>query len=91
MLNSKFIVTGSLLVLVDLCNAFVCRWILANQSINQINQFNLYRAEKRNRKDCVGGDSGDFFGCFVGKFITWNGRMARDPLNGGGGVNGIVN
>ena len=28
--------------------------------------YNLYRAGKRSMKDCVGGNGGGFFGCFVG-------------------------
>ena len=25
--------------------------------------------------------AGGFFGCYVGEIVTWNGRMARDPLD----------
>ena len=49
------------MVLVNLCNAFVCRWIVANHFM-----LYLYRAGERNRKDCVGGNGGDFFSSFVG-------------------------
>ena len=56
--------------------------------------YNLYIIGKRNKKDCVGVNGGGFFGCFVGQFVTWNVRIARDPLNEDGRrgeVNGIVN
>ena len=45
-------------------------------------------------EDWVGGNSGGFSACFVSKCITWNGRMARELLNGNGrgaGINGIMN
>ena len=45
-------------------------------------------------EDWVDGNSSGLSACFVSKFITWNGRMARDLLNGNGrgaGVNGIMN
>ena len=55
-----FGVSRSFHVLVNLCNAFMCRWIVANHFI-----YYLYAAGKRNRNDCVGGNGGGFFGCFV--------------------------
>ena len=48
----------------------------------------------RNRKNCVCGNGCCFFGCLVCEIITWNERMARDPLNKDGrrdGVDGTVN
>ena len=62
----------------------------ASQIVSLITWMEL---EKRNRKNCVCGNGGGFFGCFVSYIITWNGRMARDPLNEDGrwyGVDGIV-
>ena len=37
--------------------------------------------------------AGGFFGCYVGEIVTWNGRMARDPLDEDrkrNGADGIV-
>ena len=37
--------------------------------------------------------AGGFFGCCVGEIVTWNGGMARDPLDEDrkrNGVDGIV-
>ena len=71
----------------DYGKVFICWLSIANCFID-----NLNGTRKRNRKNCVCGNGGGFFGCFVSYIITWNGRMARDPLNEDGryGVDGIV-
>ena len=62
----------------------MCRWIIANCSI-----YNLHRAGKGDKKDCVDGNGGGFFGCFVCSFVSWNSRMTKDPLNQDGRRDGI--
>ena len=69
-------ITRSLSMLVDQGNAFVCSQRVANHFI-----YNQNRTRKRNRKDCVCGNGGGFFDCFVGQIITWNGRTTKSTLN----------
>ena len=54
----------------------MCRWFITDYFIH-----NLYGAGKGNRKDCVGGNVGGLFGCFVSQFFTWNDGITKEPLN----------
>ena len=62
----------------------MCRWFITGYFIH-----NLYGAGKGNRKDCVGGNAGGLFGCFVSQFFTWNDRITKEPLNEDGRRNGV--
>ena len=75
-------------MMVHSSNPFVCWWSVTNRIVNDLNG-----TGHRNRKNCVCGNGCCFFGCLVCEIVTWNERMARDPLNKDGrrdGVDGIV-
>lgn len=77
-------ITGSLSMLIYLCDLIMSWWIVTDF----VGDY-LERAGERYREDGVSGYGSGFFGCFVGQFITWNVTLAWNPLNVNGGRNGI--
>ena len=75
-------------MIVHSSNPFVYWWSVSKCIVNDLNG-----TGHRNRKNCVCGNGGCFFGCFVRYIVTWNKRMTRDPLNEDGtryGLDGTV-